>query len=102
MEAIYEQLADFMPLDVDVIRSSREQTCIFVIAQKKSSEKVYEKLKSFGFSYPPIACDYAPSEQIEQWEKEIAQLEREIEDSIQAILSKKKEEKRFGFLQIIR
>ena len=87
LESIYESFADLLPLDIDVISSSREQTCIMLITHKDSEEKVYEKLKTIGFSYPPIVCDYSPVKQISLWEKDIKVLEDEVSASIEEIIS---------------
>ena len=105
LEKICTSMADLTPLDIEVIQASREQTCIMVMSCIEDSEKVYEKLKTMGFSYPPIVSDFAPLIQIEHWEKEISDLEVEVKKSIEEIISltdKKEEVEFFADYQRIR
>lgn len=87
LEKVYESLAGLMPLDIDIISATREQTCIILITHNDLEEKVYDKLKSIGFSYPPIVCDHSPVEQIRYWENDIENLNNEVNSSINEIIS---------------
>lgn len=84
-DEIYSILAEFMPVDVKIISSSREQTCIFVLCEKQKSDEVYNSLRSAGFSYVSSLSDIVPAagikeidDQIETAEKEISDLGKEI------------------------
>ena len=46
-EEIYERLAQYMPLDVNIISASKDQTCIFVLCLKDHKDKVYEILRKW-------------------------------------------------------
>lgn len=89
LEMIYEKLADYMPLNAEIISSSKEQTCIFVLCQKNMAEKVFEVLRGLEFAYPGIAPELAPAKQLQKLEAEIfaakeavAQAEQEIRSNL--------------------
>lgn len=78
MESLYEALAAYMPLNIDIISSSKEQTCIFVMCKKEKADGVYDLLRSLEFSLPGTASDKAPAEQIRDIEKLIAEHRKKI------------------------
>ncbi|MDF2820958.1 MAG: hypothetical protein K0R15_1399 [Clostridiales bacterium] len=85
LDKIYRVLANQIPLNVDIISASREQTCIFVICTKEKSEEVSEILRGVGFSHPNSGVDEAPSiklisikKQISECESSIIEAEKEI------------------------
>lgn len=85
LDAIYEGLAQCLPVDVNVISTTKNQTCIFVVSHKDNKENVNATLRGMGFSYPSVDISVAPSEgktlllaDIEKLEKEIAGLEDQI------------------------
>ncbi len=79
LESIYEKLADYMPVNVDIISATKEQTCIFVLCTKKNAESVFEVLRSMEFSYPSVSSDKAPTEQLKEFELTISQTRTAIE-----------------------
>ncbi len=79
LEKIYERLAEYMPVNVDIISSSKEQTCIFVLCTKKNAEGVFEALRSIDFSYPSVSSEKSPSEQLQEIERLINENKAEIE-----------------------
>lgn len=72
LDMIYESMAEHMPLDVEIISESREQTCIFVICGKEKSDAAAETLRGLGFAYPNSVSGVVPREQIRELEKEIS------------------------------
>lgn len=64
LDEIYEKLADYMPLDVDIISSTKEQTCIFVLCINSNKDKVYEILRGMDFSSPSLTIDRLPTADI--------------------------------------
>jgi V/A-type H+-transporting ATPase subunit I len=64
LDDIYGKLAEYMPVNVDIISSSKEQTCIFVLCTKDKSEVVYEALREIEFAHPGMITERAPSEQL--------------------------------------
>ena len=85
LEAIYEKLADFVPLNVDVISSSKEQTCVFVLCQKDKSDSVFEVLRGMEFSLPGVTSELAPAQQLEYYEKQISEAEEAIKNAEEEI-----------------
>ncbi len=90
LETIYERLAKYMPVNVDIISSSKEQTCVFVLCTKKHAEGVFEALRAMDFSYPSVTSEKAPTEQLQDIE-ELIQLNRDeikkAEDEIKELSS---------------
>ncbi len=84
LDEIYGRLAEYMPVNVDIISSTKEQTCIFVLCAKDKSEGVYDSLREMDFSYPGMVTDIAPTEQL-------AILKKQIEEAYQSIEQKEKE-----------
>ena len=78
LETVYEKLADYMPINVDVISASKEQTCIFVLCTMNHSEAVYDKLRSIDFTHPSITSDKAPAQQMEEYNNRIMEARAEI------------------------
>lgn len=78
LEEIYAELAEFTPIHVDIICSSKEQTCIFVLCQKEKADTVYDKLRSMDFALPGITSDKAPADQLVDLQKKIEETEAAI------------------------
>ncbi len=85
LEQIYGILAEFMPLNVDIISSSKEQTCIFVLCTREQSDRVYDALREKEFSLPGITFDRSPAEQLEYLEGQIAQAEKTVREAKESI-----------------
>jgi V/A-type H+-transporting ATPase subunit I len=98
-DAIYEKLVDYMPLDVDVISATKDQTCIFVICQKDKANSVFDTLRSIEFSLPTVTSEVAPAEQLKQIENQIAEAEVAINKAIDEIISYKEKKEDLLFLQ---
>lgn len=80
LEKVYEILADFSPnIDANIISSSKEQTCIMVICEKKDQEAVSDKLRGHAFSTPAVDSSVTPSERQEELQAEIESLQAAIE-----------------------
>jgi V/A-type H+-transporting ATPase subunit I len=98
-EEIYEKLAECTPLNVDIISSSKEQTCIFVICQKNVADKVFELLRSIEFASPGLASELIPSKQMEKLETEIVTAEENINKATLEIRSYREHKNNLLFLQ---
>lgn len=68
LDELYEKLADYMPINIDIISSSKEQTCIFVLCTRDKAEGVFDSLRAIDFSYPGVSSDKAPTEQFDELE----------------------------------
>lgn len=98
LEMIYEKLADVTPLNVEIISSSREQTCIFVLCRKEKTDSVSEVLRTIGFSYPNSITDTAATDQIKEIEDQMAQARMAIVISEEEIESYKGQREDIQFL----
>jgi V/A-type H+-transporting ATPase subunit I len=98
-EEVCEKLAECTPLNIDIISSSKEQTCIFVLCQKNVADKVFEVLRSIDFATPGLASDLIPSKQLEKLEEEIAAAEDNIYKAICEIKSYQEHKDALSFLQ---
>jgi V/A-type H+-transporting ATPase subunit I len=99
LEAVYESLADFMPLNVDIISTSKEQTCIFVLCSRDKADSVYEALRTIDFSHPNIAYDRTPAEQLKYLENQISEAKTSIDNAIEEIKSYSDKKEDLLFLQ---
>lgn len=76
----YEEIAALLaqnapqggPAEAEIISSSPEQTCVFVLCEKKHRAEVEKALAAGGFSRPPIHSEKTPKEQSSVLEKEIS------------------------------
>lgn len=99
MEGLYEKLTDYMPVNIDIISASREQTCIFVVCTKNNAEAVYEALRALDFSHPGISSDKAPADQLTKLDEEIAQAYTEIDATEKEIIELASYREDLKFLQ---
>lgn len=61
------------PLELIVLSSSREQTCVFVLGLRAQADSIETALRRAGFSLPAVTCSLPPAEQKSAWEAEIAE-----------------------------
>lgn len=86
-ELIYGRLAEVTPLDVDIISTSVEQTCIFVLCSKGNADSVLETLRGIGFSQMLSLSRKAPAEKKKSLEEKIASITKEIEKAEAEVIS---------------
>lgn len=96
-DAIYEKLAEVLPVDVDIISTSKEQTCIIVVGEKPAKDAVTAALRAIGFVYPSVSCALPPLEEKERLQGEIKRLEAEIEQCSEEIRSYNVHKERIKF-----
>ena len=88
LEELYRLTAERIPeieaLDLHVVGTDKDQTCIAAVCLKEDGEAVEEALRSFGFSRPAQALDQVPSRLKQDLEREIERLS----DDIQAVENK--------------
>ncbi len=105
LDSIYESLADCLPIDVNIISTTKNQTCILVISHIDNKENVNAALRGIGFSYPSVDIAVAPSEGKAQLLKAIEKLENEIanlEEKIKSFESQRADIKFMADYQAIR
>ncbi len=99
LEEIYEKLMDYFPINVDVISTTKNQTCIFVLCQKDKADEVFETLRGMEFILPGITSDLAPMQQVQQLDTKISELEAAIRCAIDEIISYQSYQEELKFLQ---
>jgi V/A-type H+-transporting ATPase subunit I len=87
LEQIYEELACCMPVNIDIISSSKNQTCIFVLSAKEKADKVGELLRRMEFAYPSLTSHVPPSQQQKELEKLISNEQSVIKKAKEEIIS---------------
>ena len=85
LDKIYENLAGVLPVDVDIISTSKDQTCIMAVGEKQNRENLTAALRGIGFVYPSVSCALPPLEEKERLQGEIKRLEGEIEQCSEEI-----------------
>lgn len=98
LESIYEKLAEQTPLNVDIISTSDEQTCVFILCARENGDSVSEILRSMGFSHPNTIYEKAPKEQLEILENLIEQSKERIRKAKEEIISYQKDVDDIRFL----
>ena len=90
LDQIYERLAkeapDLEAMDIQVISSDPDQTCVVAFCLREQKAQMEEALRSMGFSRPSMMSGKAPAQQKEELKEEIRNLEQEgaqIEQTIQ-------------------
>ncbi len=91
LEALYAALAAAAPeldaLHIEVVSTSKEQTCFYVIVPKQDEVKAEDALRTIGFARPPSATHYMPAEKrerLEEQKKEATDRIAEAEEAIRA------------------
>lgn len=85
---ITSELAALIPevegIDVEIVYSDENQTCVFILAAKKDASAVSDALRRIGFEYPSYVATVVPA----QREKEIDQHIHNRDDRILANVEK--------------
>jgi Archaeal/vacuolar-type H+-ATPase subunit I len=82
LEEIYGKLNEHSPLNVDIISSSKDQTCIFVLCRREKAEAVYEDLRGMEFSLPGFSFDLNPAKQLSDLKNQIEEAQKSIDQAI--------------------
>lgn len=96
LDEIYAEVARMAPetgaVTVEIISASSEQTCVFVLCEKKDGDAVGAALSSLGFSRPAVQADRSPKAQIEFFQEQISEYGEAIkqyEDEIKSYADKR-------------
>lgn len=91
LEDVYVQIAEQAPkvgaITVEIISTSQDITCIFLLCRKKDHDVVSVVLGSLGFAHPALQQDKPPKAQIAFLEDRIAQSHRVMEKIDAEIIS---------------
>jgi len=97
-EQLYMELASCMPVHLEVISKSKEQTCAFVLCMKEVSEQVIENLRRIGFAKPSYSSKIAPAAYQEELSDMILKMQQEMEDAKQLIIKMSEQRDNIKFL----
>ena len=88
LEQIAEQLKSLAPdvqtADVQIVSSSKEQTCLFIVCARTEAAQVEDALKKMSFAKAPLTSQ-VPAKQAQSLEAEIAQVKNQLETEQQEI-----------------
>lgn len=74
-------------VEVEVISTQPQQTCVFVVCLGKYGIKLEAALRGMGFTYPAAPSKTAPPERVEELRRRIKAAEEEIASAKQEIMS---------------
>ena len=94
LEAIYEKLAEQAPnieaVEIHIVSTSTNQTCITAICLKEQEKSVEDALRAFGFTRPAKESSITPSEQLMEIEAQVAISQVEMEKAKSEIIERAK------------
>ena len=100
---IVTQLAELIPeiegIDVEIISSDENQTCVFILAMKQDAEEVSDALRRIGFEYPSYVSPVAPQTREKQINKHLSNREGRILEAENNIKSCEKYYAKLEFLE---
>ena len=90
-EGILLSLSELLPevedINVEVVSSAREMTCVVITTHKSDEEAVYGAIREMGFMYPTDPTRHPPKVRIARLLGEIEASEKKIEDMTEEIKS---------------
>ena len=100
---IVTQLAEIIPevegIDVEIVYSDENQTCVFILTSAKDADAVSDALRRIGFEYPSYVSKVTPVEREKQINKHISNRDGRILESQKIIESYAKYYKKLEFLE---
>lgn len=76
-----------VPLHVDVISTSQEQTCIFLLCNRRDAPAVEEALRTLGFAKPASPSKTPPAERMQTLQGRIEEQQKAIQEAEEEIKS---------------
>lgn len=96
---IAEQNPNISSVELEIISSSKEMTCVFIICKRSEQPLVEEALRKIGYSAPSVVSKYPPSDRIRQLKERIKNLEKGISDDEDKIKAFKSSRDSFKFME---
>lgn len=90
LDWIYQQIAAQAPgadVNVDLVSSSQDQVCVFIVTHIKNAQAVENALRGAGFIRPASPPKEAPAQRREKLQKYIAEAEKNIAEAEKEICS---------------
>lgn len=72
---------------MQVVSSSQNQTCVFVLCHKDGATQVEEALRSIGFAQPSNPTKHSPAQRKQELDERIAEAQDEIDQAEKKILA---------------
>ena len=86
-ESLAAYLADEERFECEIVSSSENRSCVFVLCHRECAEQVFEALRSIGFSYPSDPTKHPPKVRYERLKKENERLKEKTENAVSEIKS---------------
>ena len=84
-KALAELIPDVEGIDVEVIYSDENQTCVFVLASKHDADAVQDALRRIGFEYPSYRSQVIPKQREREINKHLSNRDGRIQEAQQNI-----------------
>lgn len=101
-EEIHEQLLQQAPdvgaVNIEIISSSPEQTCLFILCLKRDENEVEDGLRGIGFAYPSAQILVAPALEKIELEQNVIELTQKIAVEINEIIRYQGEREKICFI----
>lgn len=91
-------VSEFPPLDVTIVSSTRELTCVFILCHKSEEAYVRSNLRKIGFTLHSDPTKHPPQVRIARFRAKIADAESEIAEASAQIAGYVKERENLEFL----
>ncbi len=77
--------APSLEVSAEIISSSQDQTCVFLLCAKEDTKNAEQTLRTLGFIRPSELTKHPPTVRYERYKEQINQLNHEIEDCKRAL-----------------
>ena len=94
-----EQIPDIEGIDVEIIHSDENQTCVLVLTGVNDAEAVYDALRRIGFEYPSYRSPVVPKQREKEINRHISNRDGRILEAQQNIKALESYHDRLQFLE---
>lgn len=95
----YKAYDEHLSAHIELISSTKEQTCILAVTLKENKDLLLERLRTLGFSFPDSSLSKIPKEKIEEINILIEETKKEIEDIREELKNSDNKVDEFKFFQ---
>lgn len=99
LKTIAEKAPDIDGVEVEVISSGKNLTCVFILCKKKDGGDLFDVLRQMGFSSPAVDSKQTPAERISILQDRINELEHTIVHNENIIKAHKGMLNAFNFIE---
>jgi len=87
LKQLYNSCNDLNAVELEIVSSDANQTCIFLMCNRIFAERVGEELRHMGFSRPPVIPKDIPMNALKSLKNEIENLEKNMAEQKKLIVS---------------